>query len=179
MQALHDRGSEMSQYRDEKQAAVRAINSGEGRPKTAAWQRQYTAGYRVSSPDDCELLAGVERLLADATTHATMRRFLTARQYNALVVRYSGNSRDQIEALKALAATVGTNAGPNCKALAVGSWAMPAYKSEASANWDQQDVTDRTLRQWRRDIHKELQKLHDEAFVILAEVFKELGKIGA
>jgi hypothetical protein len=55
---------------------------------------------------------------------------------------------------------------------------MPAYKS-AVANWDQQDVSDRTLRQWRRDIHKELQALHDEAFVILAEVFKELGKIGA
>lgn len=178
MQALQHRGSEMSQYRDERQAAVRAINSGEGRPKSAAWQRQYTAGYQVSAPSDCDALAGVERLLADAATHATLHRFLTARQYNALVVRYSGNDRDQIEALKALAATVGTNAGPNCKALAVGSWAMPAYNS-AATNWDQQDVTDRTLRQWRRDIHKELQALHDESFVILAEVFKELGKIRA
>ena len=166
----------MSQYRDEQHAVVRAINSGEGKPKSAAWQRQYMAGYRISSPTDCDILAGVERLLADTATHATMRRFLSDRQYNTLVVRYSGNDRDQIAAMKALAATVGTNAGPNCKALAVGSWAMPAYKSAAS-NWDQQDVSDRTLRQWRRDIHKELQTLHDEAFVILAEVFKELGKI--
>lgn len=166
------------QYRNESQAVARALNAGEGKPTPALWQQQHSSGYRVSLPDDCDHLVGCDRLLADAMTHATLHRALSKPLYNVLVLRYSGDERARIEALKALVSVVGTNAGPQSKALSIGAWASPVHKSPA-ANYDQQDVSDRTLQAWRQQIKREMDELHREAMTAAQMALREAGLIGA
>lgn len=163
------------QYRNESHAVVRAMNAGEGRPKPALWQMQYTAGYRESAAGDADFLAGMEKLLADSMTHALIRKSLTAEQYAVLVLRYSGNEGDRIKALKSLLPVVGTPAGPQSKALSIGTWA--GYKCP-NANYDQQDAADSTIRGWRMQIKRTLDKLHGDAFARLADALKEAGLVG-
>jgi hypothetical protein len=162
------------QYRDEAHAVVRAMNAGEGRPKPALWQMQYTSGYRESAVDDLAFLTGMEKLLADSMCHRLIRKTLTPPQYYVLVLKYSGNEGDRIKALKSLLPLIGTQAGPQSKALSIGAWA--GYKSP-NANYDQQDAADSTIRGWRMQIKRELDKLHGDAFTRLADAMKGAGLI--
>lgn len=167
----------MSQYRDEGHAVARAINAGEGCPVPAKWQSQYTAGYRESAMGDSDALMGIDRLLADSMTHALIRRSLPAEQYLVLVLRYSGNEPARVQAVRGLMPAVGTNSGPNSRALSIGAWACPALKQPAH-NWDQQDASDRTLQAWRAEIKRTLDKLHGEAMAAVRQALKAGEVIG-
>lgn len=167
----------MNQYSNEGQAVARAMNAGEGKPTPAKWQSQYTAGYRETPANDCELLTGMDRLLADAMTNSCLHRALTDTHYQVLVLRYSADEPARVKAVRALMAVVGTNSGPNSRALSIGAWASKAYK-EPARNWDQQDVSDRTLQAWRSEIKKTLDRLHGEAMTAAHQALRETGKIG-
>lgn len=167
------------QYRDEGQAVARAVNSGEGKPKPASWQDQYSAGYPEAVTSGADHLTGIDRLLADTTTHAALHAALCSRHYDVLVLRYSGDDKARIKALMALMAVVGTNSGPKSRALSIGAWASPAALKQPPHNWDQQDVSERTLQEWRAQIKKALDKLHGEAMTAAQALLMEKGKIGA
>lgn len=164
----------MTQYRDEAHAVSRAINCGEGKPKPALWQSQYSSGYQVSAAADCDHLAGIDKLLGDSMTAARIKRSLPAVQFDVLVAKYSGSDKDQIAAINRLAGAMDTRMGPHSRILAAGSWAAVKYRGPVK-NWDMQEVTDKTLRQWRREAHKWLAGLHESALASLADVLKEKG----
>lgn len=167
----------MGQYRDESHAATRAVNAGQGRPNPAQWQGLYVAGYRESPAVDSDLLEGIDKMLGDSMTHALMHKALSDAQYQVVVLKHCGHDQDRIRAVKYLAGVVGTKAGHTCKLIAVGSWAIKGYNAPASANWDQQDVTDRTLRGWRKQIHDELKELYGLAMGNLRGIFADAGLI--
>jgi hypothetical protein len=165
------------QYRDEAHAVARALNAGEGRPVPAKWQQQYMAGYRETPADETDFLSGMEKLLADSMANATIRRALTAEQYSVLVLRYAGNERERITALRALAQAVGTNAGATCRLMAIGAWAGYQSALPTHTNYDQQRAAESTIRGWRWQIKKALDKMHADAMGRLGEVLKASGLI--
>ena len=166
------------QYRDEVHATVRALNCGEGRPKVAVWQQQYQAGYRESSPVDYEHLTAVEKLMGDAMTHALIRRAVTAEQYLALVLRYSGDEAARINALKLLMSVIKSPAGETTKALAIGAWAGFRSQSAAGTDWDGQGAAQSTVRGWRMQIRRDLSALHDAALERISRALTDGGLIG-
>lgn len=168
----------MSQYRDEGQAVARAMNAGEGKPASAKWQSQYTAGYRESPANDCDPLAGMDRLLADSMAHALIRRTVTADQYLVLVLRYSGDERARILALQGLLPAVGSNAGPQTRAVAIGAWAGYQQQLPAGTDYDGKGAADSTVRGYRMQIKRHLDGLHKAAFDRLAEAMKAAELVG-
>lgn len=170
----------MSQYRDESHAVVRAVNAGEGRPKPAQWQDQYTSGYRESSPMDVDVLAGVDKLLGDSMTRALIRRSLSDPQWQVMLAVYSGNQADQVSAVDRLAGIVGTKAGPRNRRIWIGCWAVPALQlkyGKALIDWDGNATPDGTLKDWRNKIRKELDKHRADAFCHLRRVLADAGLI--
>lgn len=168
----------MTQYRDEVHATVRALNCGEGRPKVAVWQQQYRAGHRESMPNDFEHLAGVDKLMGDAMTHALIRRTVTAEQYLALVLRYSGDEAARINALKLLMSVIKSPAGEATKALAIGAWAGYRSQSAAGTDWSEQGKAPSTIRGWRMQIRRDLSALHDGALASVSKALTDGGLIG-
>lgn len=127
----------------------------------------------------CDDLGGIEKLLADASAHARLHKALTPDQYQIVILKHSGSESDRIKAVQHLAETVGTKAGTLSKTISVGAWALNGYHTPASHDWDQQGVTDRTLREWRRLIHKELSDKYSQAMAHLRAVFSDTGLIDA
>lgn len=168
----------MSQYRDEGQAVARAMNAGEGKPVPAKWQSQYTAGYRESTMGDADPLMGIDRLLADSLTHALIRRTVSAEQYLVLVLRYSGDERARLLALKSLLPVVGSNAGPQTRAVAVGAWAGYQQQLPAGTDYDGGSAAESTVRGYRMQIKRHLDGLHKAAFERLSDAMKSADLVG-
>lgn len=168
----------MTQYRDESHAVVRALNCGEGRPNSSVWQRQYASGYRESSDWTVDQLGPMDRLMGDAMTHALIRRVTSAEQYLTLVLRYSGDERARIEALKALVLAVRTPAEANTRAIAIGAWAGYRSQLPAGTDYDGKGVTPSTVRGYRMQIRKQLAGWHESAMSAIAQALQEAELIG-
>lgn len=168
----------MSQYRDEQQAVVRAVNAGEGRPKPAQWQGLYVAGYRESSVGDSDLLEGIDKLLADSMARALIHRALPHDQWLLMIAMYSGNESEQIGAIDNLARTIESLAGPRNRRVWIAchvSKAMAQKYGRTSYDWDGNATAESTLRRWRTDIHKRLEIIRSAAFSHLRIVLKDAG----
>lgn len=172
---LSEQGVTVTQYRDESHAVVRALNCGEGRPVPAKWQQQYTSGYRESHPVETDQMEIMDRLLADAMAHSLIRRHLTADQYAVLVLRYSGDEKARISALRSLLPVVGTNAGINTKAIAIGAWAGYRQVLPASTNYDATPAADSTIRTYRMLIKRSLNTIHEQAMNRVREILRAGG----
>ena len=169
----------MTQYRDEAHAVVRALNCGEGRPKAAVWQQQYVAGYRESSDCTIDQLGPMDRLLGDAMAHALIRRVTGPEQYLTLVLRYSGDERARIHALRVLISAVKADSlGDEAKALAIGAWAGYRSSLPAGADLDAKGRSQSTIRGHRMQVRRQLAGWHDAAMAAIAKAMQENGLIG-
>lgn len=162
-------------YDNEMSEAARAVNCGEGRPSTQRWQQQYSSGYRLSRASPGLALTLTELMQDRCMLHASIHRALGEAHYDVLVLRHSSTEPDRIAALRRLVPVVGTGAGPLSRALSIGAWAR-GYHSPV-ANYDQQDAAERTLRDWRLKIKRELDRLYSDALAHVAIVLREAGRI--
>lgn len=170
----------MSQYRDSTHAIIRALNAGQGRPKPAQWQEQYSSGYRESQINSADILTGMDRLLADSMARALIHRALTLPQWLVLVVMYSSDEQERVSAVDKLAGLVGTNAGPRNRRIWIGCWAMPALQmkyGKQAIDWDANATPETTLNNWRREIRKELERHRESACAHLTHVLRHADLI--
>lgn len=167
-------------YRDEKHAAVRAMGvDGISTCARAAWQAKYQANFMdgVIDRSGTESLSVADRLSQDAMTRAMMHRILPEPQWLALLAMYSRDDAERKRAVLRLEQWVGTNAGPLYRRWCVSVWALPQLRRGARQvnDWDGNGTPDRTLRDWKKKIHAQLDTWCASAFAHLERVLEEAG----
>jgi hypothetical protein len=170
----------MSIYRDEDHAVRRAMSVDLlAAPTPPAWQKHHRPGFvehESARPTSGPGMSRNEMHTQDCMTRALIHDALTRRQWLVMTALYAVHDNERISACEELVRLVETPADALFRCMVVGAWAFPhEAKRVGLGEITLQDVPERTVRRWRKDIRDQLDGWRKDALTHLSRVLDDAG----
>jgi hypothetical protein len=169
--------TELAIYHDERTAVIAGVAVGSvGKPKSAGWQRLYTAGFIDSltkHANDLERLDYLEQVGQAAFTTAKLKRETVQMCIHALTVRYSECEEQRASAANKLAQFIKSKAPVDLRRVIIWAWASKEIKIGVIGQLANLcEKTERTFYRYKKEIFEQLDNLESRA---ISDVSVELA----